>query len=363
MDDELDNRAFVIESYQTILGRNPDGAGMRYFSNLLKNHDLDRLGVIKTILSSEEAQSRMGGAMEKPVPDPRGCLRSEAEAVFANFKKYQGTGRSGFVTNFLGGLTDVNFVAGIESLAGFVEGYPIPGNFHGDVLEWVGTLRAALEAKEVFTMLELGAGWAPWSVIGYLSAKQRNIEKIQMIAIEGDSGHVAFARDSFATNALGEEEGKIIHGIVGTSDGYALFPRAIDASENYGAAALSDEEKHSGALADFAAAHSDPVEEMERLPCFGLASLMQEHSRINLIHCDIQGSEYQVFKEAMAIVSAKVERVVVGTHSFEIDRQLVCLFAKSDWNLEGIEACRMTEKAGKSIVVHDGVQVWRNNRF
>jgi hypothetical protein len=30
-----------------------------------------------------------------------------------------------------------------------------------------------------------------------------------------------------------------------------------------------------------------------------------------------------------------VERVVVGTHSFEIDRQLVCLFAKSDWNLEG----------------------------
>jgi hypothetical protein len=47
---------------------------------------------------------------------------------------------------------------------------------------------------------------------------------------------------------------------------------------------------------------------------------MQEHSQINLVHCDMQGSEYQVLKEAMAVLSAKVKRVVVGSHSFEIDR-------------------------------------------
>ena len=38
--------------------------------------------------------------------------------------------------------------------------------FHGDTLEWVGALRAALEASGTFTMIELGAGWAPWCVIG-----------------------------------------------------------------------------------------------------------------------------------------------------------------------------------------------------
>jgi FkbM family methyltransferase len=361
--DKRDNRAFIVDSYRTILGREPDKVGMLYFSNLLENHQLDRLGVLKAILSSEEAQSRTGGATKELVQAPPGCLRSEAEAVFANFEKYRGTGRPGFVTNFLGGLTDVRFVAGIEFLAGVVEGYPIPGNFHGDVLEWVGTLRATLEAKEVFTMLELGAGWAPWCVIGYLSAKQRKIEEIQTIAVEGDPGHVAFARDSFATNSLGADEGKIIHGIVGTSDGYALFPKAIDASRNYGNAALPDEEKHCGASADFATVHSDLVEEVQRLPCFGLASLMKGHSRINLVHCDIQGAEYEVFNEAMGILSAKVKRVVVGTHSFEIDRQLACLFAKNDWNLEGINACRMTEQGGKPVIFHDGVQVWRNSRF
>jgi hypothetical protein len=142
--DKRDNRAFIVDSYRTILGREPDKVGMLYFSNLLENHQLDRLGVLKAILSSEEAQSRTGGATKELVQAPPGCLRSEAEAVFANFEKYRGTGRPGFVTNFLGGLTDVRFVAGIEFLAGVVEGYPIPGNFHGDVLEWLGTLRAAL---------------------------------------------------------------------------------------------------------------------------------------------------------------------------------------------------------------------------
>jgi hypothetical protein len=58
-----------------------------------------------------------------------------------------------------------------------------------------------------------------------------------------------------------------------------------------------------------------------------------------------------------------VKRVVVGTHSFDIDRRLACLFAKNNWELEGINACVMSEDGTKPVILRDGVQVWRNSRF
>ena len=63
------------------------------------------------------------------------------------------------------------------------------------------------------------------------------------------------------------------------------------------------------------------------------------------------------------LVSAKVKRLVIGTHSFEIDRQLACLFPKYGWDLEGFDGCRVREDSGKAFVVHDGVQVWKNTRL
>jgi FkbM family methyltransferase len=261
-------------------------------------------------------------------------------------------------------VTDVRFVHGIDSLSGVVEGYPIPGNFHGDTLEWVGTLRSALHARKTFTMLELGAGWAPWCVIGYLAAKQCGIEKIKVMAIEGDVGHIKFIRETFAVNGISPDAGEAIHGVVGVIDGEAVFPKARDASRVYGGtAAFSDTDKVAGAFADFTASQAGLVAVVEQLPCFSLATLTHDFDEVDLIHSDIQGAEANLFANTIDLVSAKVKRVVVGTHSFEIDRQLGCLFPRNGWDLEGIVACRMTEDNGRPVVAHDGVQVWRNMRF
>jgi hypothetical protein len=42
-------------------------------------------------------------------------------------------------------------------------------------------------------MLELGAGWAPWCVIGYLAAKQRGVGNIKLVAVEADAGILALS--------------------------------------------------------------------------------------------------------------------------------------------------------------------------
>ena len=56
-------------------------------------------------------------------------------------------------------------------------------------------------------------------------------------------------------------------------------------------------------------------------------------------------------------------RIVVGTHSFEIDRQLLMLLSTNGWELEGIDVCEMREDGQLPVTLRDGTQVWRNRRF
>jgi FkbM family methyltransferase len=359
-----DDQEFITDIYRGLLNRDPDETGMRHFSDMLRNGTLDRVDLIMAILSSTEFASRKLARSTSLGNEPRGCGRSEAEAVFSRFRKYEGTGRPRFITNFLGGLTDITFLNLGDAYSGIVEDYPIPGNFHGETLEWIGTLRSVLDAKDTFTMLELGAGWAPWCVIGYLAAKQVEIAKINLLAVEGDRGHIDFIRQTFAANGISSSIGRIIHGVAGTTDGDALFPKATDASRVYGGtAAYSETEQTAGVFADFVASQSSLVEQVEKLPCFSLATLMRDYDQVDLIHCDIQGAEANLFADTIEMVSTKVKRVVIGTHSFEIDRCLGSLFSKHGWDLEGINVCDMIEDGERLVVALDGVQVWKNTRF
>lgn len=105
------------------------------------------------------------------------------------------------------------------------------------------------------------------------------------------------------------------------------------------------------------------IKAVEQLPCFSLSTLMCDIDTVDLIHCDIQGAEADLFASTIELVSAKVKRIIVGSHSFEIDRRLACLFPQHGWDLEGIDACVMREHDAKPVIVHDGTQVWRNTRF
>ncbi len=108
-------------------------------------------------------------------------------------------------------------------------------------------------------------------------------------------------------------------------------------------------EKARGAFADFSVSQSALVEAVEQVPCFSLATLTRDFDQVDLIHCDIQGGEANLFANVIDLVSAKVKRIVVGTHSFEIDRQLASPFPKNGWDLEGFDACRMREEGGKQL--------------
>jgi FkbM family methyltransferase len=244
-------------------------------------------------------------------------------------------------------------------LDGSVEDYPISGNFHAGVTEWVGTLRAVLEARDTFHMLELGAGYGPWCVIGHIGAVQRSIAEIKVVAIEGDVGHVKFIGENFAANGLCPSAYEIVPGVVAVSDGVKPFPRAKDPSKVYGGAPpLASGGDGCDPFESFMQGNSDTVEEILEVPAYSLETLTGQFHSVDLVHCDIQGGELELFQNGIQLLTKKVKRVVIGTHSPQIDWGLIGLFATRGWMLEGAEDCFIHQGT-----FHDGTQVWRNPRM
>ena len=130
-----------------------------------------------------------------------------------------------YLTNFLGVLIDPKFfpeiLAGKE---GQLEPIPIPANWHADIAEWAAALRAVDLSGQSFTVIELGCGWGCWLNNTGVAARRLS-ERTQLIGIEGDRGHIQFAREASITNGFSEFEVALYHGIAAAKDGVALFPR------------------------------------------------------------------------------------------------------------------------------------------
>src|SRR5258708_36888539 len=91
--------------------------------------------------------------------------------------------------------------------------------------EWIGTLRSVLEAQQRFTVVELGAGWAPWLVAGHNAARRKGIAEIHLMGVEGSPDHIDFMHQNFHDNGINPAAHRLIYGVVGTTDAGARFPR------------------------------------------------------------------------------------------------------------------------------------------
>jgi len=130
-----------------------------------------------------------------------------------------------YLTNFLGVLIDPKFFLSIlDGRAGQVEPVPIPANWHADIAEWAAALRAVDLAPGGFTMIELGCGWGCW-MNNTGAAARRMGRAVQLIGIEGDMGHIGFAREACEANGFLPSQVTLHHGIAAAETGTALFPR------------------------------------------------------------------------------------------------------------------------------------------
>ena len=251
--------------------------------------------------------------------------------------------------NFLGVQTRCSFLPAIcEAWEGTVLAAPGRGvsGVH-DEAEWLGTLRAVLDARGRFVLVELGAGWAPWMVSAGVAAQRLGIGDMLLIGVEGSAGHVAFMRQHLLDNGFDPQAHRLVHGVVGTTGGVARFPRLAQPKDDY------------GSEADFSRVGS--TAEMEEVPVIPLETLLADVPRVDILHCDIQGMEGEVFRSAQAVVDRKVARVVIGTHSRTVEGELQAQFSARGWRLEADSACTLEQSPGGELVLSlDGTQVWHN---
>ncbi|WP_368418082.1 FkbM family methyltransferase [Rhodovarius sp.] len=282
------------------------------------------------------------------------ALLSDAERGFlATLPIGPVLGEPGYFTDFLGVRTRLSYLpGGHDWLDGAFLPAPMEGaiKFH-DAQEWRALLRAALEARArgSFSLMELGAGWGPWVCAASRLAALMGLPSARTVAVEADPGKLAFIRSHFSDNALDTGNCRIIGGVVGGDDGDAYFPIRENAAWDYGAHARFTQ--------------AGDIGQMQRVACHGLARLLDEETIFDLLHCDIQGAEADTMRAAIATVSRRVRRLVIGTHGRGLEQELFAIFGRAGWTLEDELACQMGRVAGHGedfLLLADGVQVWFN---
>jgi FkbM family methyltransferase len=342
--------AEIAAAYQAILGRAPESEEM-VAGWSASGLTLDQIGL--RLLASPEFLARA----HRQALGLLGALSDEELGLLYHFQQ-PAEPISDSIISFVGARTRVEVMATLMGAGGMVEGLPLPCNFHGDLHEWLGLLRAVRGAQESFVAVELGAGWGPWLVAGALAARRRGISQLSLTAVEGDAGKIPMLEQHFRDNGLDPSEHHIVHGVVAAKDGQARFPEPTDASVDWGAASLDGEARHG--RRDGNVLRPDRI---VKLPAYSLQSLLDRYERVDFVHCDIQGDEVSVLSAARRTLDRKVSWLVVGTHGRDLELDLLRRFSQRGWALEYEQPCRLSQQDGAVVLAVDGVQVWSNPRL
>ncbi|WP_246687428.1 class I SAM-dependent methyltransferase [Mesorhizobium sp. B3-1-7] len=257
-----------------------------------------------------------------------------------------------YVTNFLGVKISPRFFPGIlDGKAGSIEPVPIPANWHADIAEWAATLRAVDLASDRFRVVELGCGWGCWLNNTGAAARHKGLA-VELIGIEGDSEHVAYAHEAMAANGFSGGEYRIIHGVAAPQKGVALFPVVENAGASWGSEPILNatprQIQEASASGDY-----------QRLDAFPLSEVVKNEP-VDLLHIDIQGGEADFIAAAIADLNRFVRYIVIGTHSRQIEGRIMSTLLSHGWKLEMERPAIIRLADGQPQILVDGVQGWWN---
>jgi hypothetical protein len=314
-----------------------------------------------TLLAERDALSeRLGACLNQPTPRASPFFYYHAnfnpEEVIRRHAAPDIQAAPAYLTNFLGVRIDPKFYPPLlEGRGGEIEPVPIPANWHADIAEWGAALRAVDLARGSFTMIELGCGWGCWMNNTGVAARRAGLA-VHLIGVEGDEGHIQFAREACAANGFGPGEVTLARGIAAPTGGTALFPRQAQPGMGWGSEPIFGATEAQRADAAAAGTHDE-------LPMIALAELAAPHDRIDLLHVDIQGGEADFIAGCLDVMREKVAYLLVGTHSRPIEGRIIDILLAAGWALEIERPAIFSLEGGTPQIRVDGVQGWRNPAF
>ncbi len=260
-----------------------------------------------------------------------------------------------YLINYLGVKTDPKFFPGIlDGRGGEVEGLPIPANWHTDIAEWGAALRAIEFSSGKFRVAELGCGWGCWLNNTGVAARRAGLS-VELIGVEGDKGHVQFAYEALEANGFSPDDYRIIHGIAAARPGTALFPNPNTSGKSWGLEPIFGASWLQIRRASKTGSH-------HVLPMITLTEIAGSEP-LDLLHIDIQGGEADYVRDSVTDLNRLVRRLAIGTHSRQIEGDLMATLLNAGWKLEIERAAVIGIIDGAPRISVDGVQGWVNSRF
>jgi len=343
------DKAMLETFYEVLLNRVPNQTEINDWGKL----NLSTSDMLKAIVSSVEFIKNNNFSTNPNynylLEEYTGCTLDEIQ-LLTEYHKVN-LPREGYVADFIGTYTAVNYFHSLEGISGTVENIPHISNFHADVIEWVGLIKSVNRSKGTFNALELGSGWCPWLVASYTCAKMKGLKIGKLMGIEADTEHFEFGKQHFESNDIPLLNVELKEGIISVTNEPMYFP-AIDSNIDWGAKAITETEFN----------NVDNKDSYIRKDSYTLDDLIKLFTdKIDLCHIDIQGDEFKIVKNAIDVLNENVKFMIIGTHSRQIEDDLMNLLISEKWILENEKACKST--SGSNIgLLKDGTQLWLNSR-
>lgn len=285
-------------------------------------------------------------------------LRPDVHPVFASFPRWSGTVRPGCAANWVGTMTNLEYrgLSRSGSRARVIR--PRLPPLEEEYFEWIDLLEAVAEARDSFTMVELGAGWGRWLIDAWSAL--RRIDKadlwVKLIGVEGEPQHFAWMQDHFRNNGLDPDQHRLFEAAVMAHDGTSHFQSG--ATDWYGQRAFKTDDDPNWFPADH------PDVSLRKVRAVSLSTVLDGTPFVDLVDMDIQGSEADVVLASTDLLQARVRRIHIGTHGAAIEDSLRQAFRAMGWTCRwdfSLHGRRDTPYG--TVQFDDGVQGWINPRL
>jgi FkbM family methyltransferase len=243
--------------------------------------------------------------------------------------------------------------------------------FEEEYLEWVDLFEAISNARDIFTMAELGAGYGRWLVRGATVAHLFGGLVYRAVGVEAEPTHFEWMKQHFFDNGLDPSSHELIQAAVTDRDGTVKF--YTGSAGNWYGQCIPTWKNHLASLARRirygksvtwldrkVGAGSFPYS-LDEVKAVSLTTLLKSIPRVDLIDMDVQGAEFNVLNRDKETLDEKVKRVHIGTHNRRVERQLRSMFDHLGWVNRFDFACgRRAQTEWGAMDFQDGVQTWTN---
>ncbi|MDD2818592.1 MAG: hypothetical protein PHN51_07330 [Candidatus Nanopelagicales bacterium] len=252
---------------------------------------------------------------------------------------------------------------------------PVPTDgYRSEAEEYVGLGLSLMNDRDSYRIVEVGAGWAPWVVMGAAIARREG-KSVTGIAVEADEMRAGWAVQHAQDNNIevrrvaGDSQSireqlsihptdmTVVQAACWFEETTLQFPKLTD--DDMGGAVSTDDNAHM----DYRGAFFDHI----AVPTVTLETLLAGDEPTDLLHIDLQGRELDVILPNLELIAQKVRFLAVGTHNRYVEGMLQENLLKREWALLMESPCTAVFDGVKpsltGFTTQDGNQLYANSRF